>query len=75
MADDVQVPVTMKALVIEDVRERSSFTADRMLTPITVATQRHKVAIKDHPVPAVGEDDVLVKVVAVALNPTDWKRQ
>ncbi|KZT00987.1 GroES-like protein [Laetiporus sulphureus 93-53] len=31
------------------------------------------VAVKEHPVPPVGDDDVLVKNVAVAQNPTDWK--
>ncbi|KAH9941947.1 GroES-like protein [Amylocystis lapponica] len=31
------------------------------------------VAVKDHPVPPVGDDNVLVKVIAVAQNPTDWK--
>ena len=32
------------------------------------------MAVKDHPVPPVGDDDVLIKTVAVAQNPTDWKR-
>ncbi|KAM5538111.1 hypothetical protein V8D89_008308 [Ganoderma adspersum] len=31
------------------------------------------VAVRDHPVPEVGADDILVKNVAVAQNPTDWK--
>ncbi|PCH36497.1 GroES-like protein [Wolfiporia cocos MD-104 SS10] len=31
------------------------------------------VALKDHPVPPVGDDDILVKTVALAQNPTDWK--
>ncbi|QDS74066.1 hypothetical protein FKW77_009410 [Venturia effusa] len=29
--------------------------------------------VKDHPVPKLRPDYILVKVVAVALNPTDWK--
>ncbi|KAI1784002.1 chaperonin 10-like protein [Ganoderma leucocontextum] len=33
----------------------------------------HKVAIKDHPVPPIGDNDVLIKTVSVAQNPTDWK--
>ncbi|KAH9932578.1 GroES-like protein [Fomitopsis serialis] len=32
-----------------------------------------KVAVMDYPVPEPGPDDVLVKVVATAQNPTDWK--
>lgn len=36
--------------------------------------QGHKVAIKDHPVPPVGDNDILIKTVSVAQNPTDWKR-
>jgi len=31
------------------------------------------VAVQDIPVPPVGDDDILVKTVAVAQNPTDWK--
>ncbi|KAI0748415.1 GroES-like protein [Daedaleopsis nitida] len=29
--------------------------------------------VQDHPVPEVGDDDILTKVVAAAQNPTDWK--
>ncbi|KAK7741722.1 hypothetical protein SLS53_004782 [Cytospora paraplurivora] len=32
-----------------------------------------KVAIKDAPIPKVRDDYVLIKVKAVAINPTDWK--
>ncbi|KAL1947808.1 hypothetical protein VTO73DRAFT_13532 [Trametes versicolor] len=38
-----------------------------------VALGDGKVAVQDHPVPEVGADDVLVRVVAVAQNPTDHK--
>ncbi|RPD66610.1 GroES-like protein [Lentinus tigrinus ALCF2SS1-7] len=38
-----------------------------------VLEQRGSIAVKDHPVPEVGPKDILVKTVAVALNPTDWK--
>ncbi|TBU65354.1 GroES-like protein [Dichomitus squalens] len=38
-----------------------------------VITDDHKAVVKDHPVPPVGDDDVLIKTVAVAQNPTDWK--
>ncbi len=33
-----------------------------------------RIAVKDHPVPKVGDDEILVKTVAVSLNPTDWMR-
>ena len=32
------------------------------------------MAVKDRPVPSIGDHDILVKTVSVALNPTDWKR-
>jgi hypothetical protein len=32
------------------------------------------ISIQDVPVPAIKDDELLVKVVAIALNPTDWKR-
>ena len=31
-------------------------------------------SVKEVPVPVIDDDEILVKVVAVALNPTDWKR-
>ena len=31
------------------------------------------MAVLDHPVPEIGDDDILVKTVAVAQNPTDYK--
>ncbi|RPD66616.1 GroES-like protein [Lentinus tigrinus ALCF2SS1-7] len=38
-----------------------------------VLEEGHRVSIKDHPVPPIGDNDVLVKTVSVAQNPTDWK--
>ncbi|KAH9934267.1 GroES-like protein [Fomitopsis serialis] len=38
-----------------------------------VVQEGKKVAVKDHPVPSIGDDDILVKVVAVAQNPADWR--
>ncbi|KAI0371635.1 GroES-like protein [Pilatotrama ljubarskyi] len=38
-----------------------------------VVQEGRKLAVQDWPVPAVGDDDILVKNVAVALNPTDYK--
>ncbi|KZT71136.1 GroES-like protein [Daedalea quercina L-15889] len=38
-----------------------------------VVREGKTIAVEDHPVPQLGDDDVLVKVVAVAQNPTDWK--
>ena len=32
------------------------------------------VKTEERPVPAVGENEILVKVFAIAINPTDWKR-
>ncbi|KAL1947847.1 hypothetical protein VTO73DRAFT_13571 [Trametes versicolor] len=50
-----------------------------MTTPIPqtmkalIIEDEHRVAVQTHPVPLVGDDDVLVKTVAVSQNPTDWK--
>ncbi|EPS94249.1 NAD-binding protein, partial [Fomitopsis schrenkii] len=39
-----------------------------------VIVQKAKgIAVLDHPVPTVGKGDILVKVVAVAQNPADWR--
>ncbi|KAI0636542.1 GroES-like protein [Trametes polyzona] len=37
-----------------------------------VVQEQGGAAVQDHPVPVVGDDDVLLKTVAVALNPTDY---
>ncbi|OSD08389.1 GroES-like protein [Trametes coccinea BRFM310] len=38
-----------------------------------IIQEGHRVAVQDHPVPPVGDNDVLIKTVSVAQNPTDWK--
>ncbi|CAG7848943.1 SubName: Full=Related to toxD protein {ECO:0000313/EMBL:CCA74644.1} [Serendipita indica DSM 11827] len=38
-----------------------------------VVVERGKVAIKQQALPECADDEVLVKVKAVAINPTDWK--
>ncbi|CDO68641.1 hypothetical protein BN946_scf184996.g72 [Trametes cinnabarina] len=38
-----------------------------------VVQEGRKVLVQDHPVPEIGEEDILVKTVAVAQNPTDYK--
>ncbi|KAI0636517.1 GroES-like protein [Trametes polyzona] len=38
-----------------------------------VIEEGHRVTIKQHPVPAVGDDDILIQNVSLAQNPTDWK--
>ena len=41
-----------------------------------LVTQADKTAkVLEVPVPAIDDDEVLVKVAAVAQNPTDWKRK
>lgn len=41
----------------------------------SLITQETKtVAVEEIPVPEIDEDEVLIKNVAIALNPTDWKR-
>ncbi|KAI0636543.1 GroES-like protein [Trametes polyzona] len=64
MAHSDRIPQVMKALVVQQAcRERLDH----------FVTSDGGVAVQDHPVPVVGDDDVLVKNVAVAQNPTDYK--
>ncbi|RPD66606.1 GroES-like protein [Lentinus tigrinus ALCF2SS1-7] len=38
-----------------------------------VYVESNKVSVQEHPVPDIADDEILVKNVAIALNPTDWK--
>ncbi|KAI0780462.1 GroES-like protein [Trametes elegans] len=38
-----------------------------------VIEEDYHIAVKDHPVPTVSDDDILVRVISAAQNPTDWK--
>ncbi|KAJ2967359.1 hypothetical protein NQ176_g9697 [Zarea fungicola] len=58
------VPVTMKALVAVG-------AAPAITAPSPV--EGRGATLKDVPVPTIDEGDILVKVTAVALNPTDFK--
>ncbi|KAM3526452.1 hypothetical protein MY4038_006813 [Beauveria bassiana] len=58
------IPTTMKALVA--VRDTPNATA-----PSSV--EGRGATLKDVPVPTIADDEILVKVTAVALNPTDFK--
>ncbi|KAI0924688.1 hypothetical protein AcW2_005498 [Taiwanofungus camphoratus] len=49
-----------------------AFTVPKTMKALVVQEGK-TVAVQDHPVPAVGDDDILVKTVALAQNPTDWK--
>lgn len=40
---------------------------------IVVKCPKQAVLATDHPIPSLRDDYILVKTVAVALNPTDWK--
>lgn len=33
------------------------------------------IKTEERPIPTVGENEILVKVSAIAINPTDWKRE
>lgn len=58
------IPATMKALVAVG-------AAPAITAPSPV--EGRGATLKDVPVPAIAEGDILVKVTAVALNPTDFK--
>jgi NADPH:quinone reductase-like Zn-dependent oxidoreductase len=38
-----------------------------------VVVEKGKVAVNEQPLPKFSDDEILVRVKAVALNPTDWK--
>lgn len=68
---EATIPQTMKAVVIEEVSIECYLSSYEWTSS---PPQGHRVSIKDHPVPPVGDDDVLIKTVSIAQNPTDWKR-
>lgn len=68
---EATIPQTMKAVVIEEVSIECCLSSYEWTSS---PPQGHRVSIKDHPVPPVGDDDVLIKTVSIAQNPTDWKR-
>ena len=39
-----------------------------------LVAQKNRASVQDHASPRAGDDDVIVKTVAVALNTNDWKR-
>ena len=51
--------------------------APKMSIPATmkafVIQGDHKAGVQELPVPTIDANEVLVKVIAVAQNPTDWK--
>ncbi|KAH8426388.1 zinc-binding alcohol dehydrogenase family protein [Aspergillus melleus] len=40
---------------------------------VVITTPKHADLVTDHAIPVLRDDYILVKTVAVALNPTDWK--
>ena len=66
----------MKAVLVDDseVSAYVSSLARDTFADVLASPQGRRAIVKDHPVPAIGGDEVLVKVVAVSQNPTDWKR-
>ncbi|KAH9840991.1 GroES-like protein [Rhodofomes roseus] len=47
--------------------------ASRQYMQAVVIREGRTFAIQDHPIPLIDDNDVLVRVVAVAQNPSDWK--
>lgn len=71
MTTEIQLPATMGAVVIQEVRV---FRASGHRRPYRATPQTKTVAVEEKPVPEVGDNELLVKVEYVAVNPTDWKR-
>jgi len=38
-----------------------------------IVVEKGKVAVQEQPLPRFSDEEILVRVRAVALNPTDWK--
>lgn len=60
------VPATMKALV-------ASVNGTDAAPSVPSPAQGRGASVQSVPVPEISPSDILVKVTAVALNPTDWK--
>ena len=70
------IPATMKALIIKEVGPHVSWChGGHGLSVIFQVGPNGRAVVKDHPVPEIADDEILIKAVAVALNPTDWKRK
>ncbi len=65
-----EIPTTMKAVVFVEVLS----LLHHQLVGTDPCLQKNQVSVKEHPVPNIADDDVLVKTVAVSQNPTDFKR-
>jgi len=61
----------MNAVVIQEVR---AFLASGRRRQSYVTTQTKTVAVEEKPVPEIGDNELLVKIEYLAVNPTDWKR-
>lgn len=58
-------------LILNDKRWISNNETDKMKA--VIAQNKTPTLVSDKPVPKLRDDYILVKTVAVALNPTDWK--
>ncbi len=65
-----EIPTTMKAVVFVEVLPLTH----HQLVDTDACPQKNQVSVKEHLVPNIADDDVLVKTVAVSQNPTDFKR-
>lgn len=60
-----------RTLVVSSFRHQTTKETDKMKA--VIAQNRTPTLVTDRPVPKLRDDYILVKPVAVALNPTDWK--
>ncbi len=67
-----EIPTFMKAVVYDEVL---SSVLPKPFCSTEPSAQNLQVAVREHPVPNISDDDVLVKTVAISLNPTDYKRK
>ena len=68
----MSLPKTVKAVVVQEVGIQSSglYHGDLTLELVQNGTN----VLQEVPIQTLGENEILVRVKAVAINPTDWKR-
>lgn len=65
-------PKFVKTVVVQEVSTRSYIRSHGALT--AELAQNKTNAVQEVPIQVPGEGEILVRVRAVAINPTDWKR-
>lgn len=68
----MSLPSTVKALVVQEVNLQPAWHGHRG-TLIFVPVQNGTTAVREVPIQTPGENEILVKVKAISINPADWQ--